>query len=64
MAGLVLRNDKCWHLRMRVPRQYRPIEKRGEITRSLKTGCRKEALVRMLEQPKQSSSRIWMRALR
>ncbi|AXT36293.1 hypothetical protein D1820_15635 [Phaeobacter sp. LSS9] len=47
MAGLVLRNDKCWHLRMRVPRQYRPIEKRGEITRSLKTGCRKEALVRM-----------------
>ena len=47
MAGLVLRDGKTRHLRMRVPRRYGSVERRGEITRSLKTFCRREALVRL-----------------
>ena len=34
MAGLTKRKQ-TWHLRMRVPRRYRAIESRSEITRSL-----------------------------
>ena len=47
MAGLTKRKQ-TWHLRMRVPRRYRAIESRSEITRSLRTTSRKEAFVRLL----------------
>ena len=47
MAGLTKRKQ-TWHLRMRVPRRYRAIESRSEITRPLKTTSRKEAFVRLL----------------
>ena len=47
MAGLTKRKQ-TWHLRMRVPRRYRAIESRSEITRSLRTTSRKEAFVKLL----------------
>lgn len=47
MAGLTQRNKSTWHMRMRVPRRYRDVESRTEITRSLRTTSHKEALVRL-----------------
>ena len=46
MASLTKRNEN-WPLRMRVPRRYQAVERRIEITRSLRTTSRKEALVRL-----------------
>ena len=42
MDGLKLKGA-TWHLRMRVPKRYTAIVQKGEITRSLRTGDKKEA---------------------
>ena len=46
MAGKIKRGG-IWHLRMRVPKRYAPVETRGEIHQSLYTGDQREADARL-----------------